>query len=764
MLGGETDLTGVIQRLVAQVNYFGMHTAAEVVAGTSMSLKRTTDGAGFRVSLDRVTLAFEGNPETSESVGSFSGARSETEYLQATFTIAGNDTKVQEGDVWTVSVNDKILSYTAPVLNDATAISSVDVSITDDDAVGVHIIESDGSTDVAEPSNTVLIGTGVVNDGGQAQLTTVVRVLDVDLDTIDASFDSLITVATRDSTVEGKFTLEISFVNVDDHADRAWGINVKTAPGEFKIVEVSAAEINTKMMATTSLSKVEALAGLFRDKIDELITEPVVTADRVEFVGSFGVAETGESDAHATVFEAQDLDGSAWNRNASGNIEQAETLPHLTVNATHDGTADFYQFTITEKMFGDSGTISAIFDVDDGYEATVPWYPSIRLHKARFDASGRLDGSDVIVDGTSLPTSFPGAEALFAYRYDDDGSDNWEAYLERTFDQSSAIYGEGTYFIEIGDYSTQAGFAREFIDDYSLHVSIEGHEVDGFVFAQAPVTDTEAAVQQLEPDGDIGKNFFTFEDPTVGNTGLTTPGLVTSAAPYVRIEGSGDGSADVYEFTISEDQLTPTPIPITDETVVSSASNIFYTKVTLSLTGRAVVGDTWIIGLRSNNIGSVSTGLPSYTVVPADIGADDAETLGRIALKLKTVIESSDRKFDVSVGTGVDSNRITISDLKGFNLVGQPVADDPTPGLTHKFNDAAEVIRLARIEDGSGDLVALESAKVTITEAAADETWLLTINGGAPVTAARQRYPKRRRCPVGSQSEHHRYDGRLRNR
>ena len=578
VLGGETDLTGVIQRLVAQVNYFGMHTAAEVVAGTSMSLKRTTDGAGFRVSLDRVTLAFEGNPETSESVGFFSGARSETEYLQATFTIAGNDTKVQEGDVWTVSVNDKILSYTAPVLNDATAISSVDVSITDDDAVGVHIIESDGSTDVAEPSNTVLIGTGVVNDGGQAQLTTVVRVLDVDLDTIDASFDSLITVATRDSTVEGKFTLEISFVNVDDHADRAWGINVKTAPGEFKIVEVSAAEINTKMMATTSLSKVEALAGLFRDKIDELITEPVVTADRVEFVGSFGVAETGESDAHATVFEAQDLDGSAWNRNASGNIEQAETLPHLTVNATHDGTADFYQFTITEKMFGDSGTISAIFDVDDGYEATVPWYPSIRLHKARFDASGRLDGSDVIVDGTSLPTSFPGAEALFAYRYDDDGSDNWEAYLERTFDQSSAIYGEGTYFIEIGDYSTQAGFAREFIDDYSLHVSIEGHEVDGFVFAQAPVTDTEAAVQQLEPDGDIGKNFFTFEDPTVGNTGLTTPGLVTSAAPYVRIEGSGDGSADVYEFTISEDQLTPTPIPITDETVVSSASNIFYTR------------------------------------------------------------------------------------------------------------------------------------------------------------------------------------------
>ena len=116
------------------------------------------------------------------------------------------------------------------------------------------------------------------------------------------------------------------------------------------------------------------------------------------------------------------------------------------------------------------------------------------------------------------------------------------------------------------------------------------------------------------------------------------------------------------------------------------------------------------------------------------------------------------------MGTGVDSNRITISDLKGFNLVGQPVADDPTPGLTHKFNDAAEVIRLARIEDTSGDLVALESAKVIITEAAADETWLLTINGGAPFTAARQRYPKRRRCPVGSQSEHHRYDGRLRNR
>ena len=115
-----------------------------------------------------------------------------------------------------------------------------------------------------------------------------------------------------------------------------------------------------------------------------------------------------------------------------------------------------------------------------------------------------------------------------------------------------------------------------------------------------------------------------------------------------ELKVAADGSADVYEFTISEDQLTPTPIPITDETVVvqrGPTSSI--PKSRLSLTGRAVVGDTWIIGL---SLQQHWFGFPPAchftTVVPADIGADGRR--GRLAAlpsSSKQSIESSDRKF-----------------------------------------------------------------------------------------------------------------------
>ena len=73
------------------------------------------------------------------------------------------------------------------------------------------------------------------------------------------------------------------------------------------------------------------------------------------------------------------------------------------------------------------------------------------------------------------------------------------------------------------------------------------------------------------------------------------------------------------------------------------------------------------------------------------------------------------------------------------NITGDPVAIaiSVSREVTQEGSaPSTEVIRLARIEDTSGDLVALQSVTVDITQAAADETWSLIINGGEPVTAA----------------------------
>ena len=127
------------------------------------------------------------------------------------------------------------------------------------------------------------------------------------------------------------------------------------------------------------------------------------------------------------------------------------------------------------------------------------------------------------------PHRFPRAEALFAYRYDDDGSDNWEAYLERTFDQSSGHLWRG-HLLHRDRRLQHAGWIRSRVHRWTTRCTFLSRAMKSMALCshKHQSTDTEAAVQQLEPDGDIGKNFFTFEDPHGRQHRALQPGLVTS--------------------------------------------------------------------------------------------------------------------------------------------------------------------------------------------------------------------------------------------
>ena len=89
-------------------------------------------------------------------------------------------------------------------------------------------------------------------------------------------------------------------------------------------------------------------------------------------------------------------------------------------------------------------------------------------------------------------------------------------------DTRTQIQEKGRYYIEVtARYASGDGIPKGL--DYQLHVSVEQHAEDSFVFAPAPVGELEGlnnSGQVLDAPGtsglDAGNNFFTFFDPNIG--------------------------------------------------------------------------------------------------------------------------------------------------------------------------------------------------------------------------------------------------------
>ena len=73
------------------------------------------------------------------------------------------------------------------------------------------------------------------------------------------------------------------------------------------------------------------------------------------FKGDFGTSEVGESQFHATLGSAQDLEAASWGLNANPEIANAETIPHVTIHGTGDGNSDFYRFVVSDDMLTKNG-------------------------------------------------------------------------------------------------------------------------------------------------------------------------------------------------------------------------------------------------------------------------------------------------------------------------------------------------------------------------------------------------------------------------
>ncbi len=173
----------------------------------------------------------------------------------------------------------------------------------------------------------------------------------------------------------------------------------------------------------------------------------------------------------------------------------SQTIPHVTVVASHYGSTDIYSFHIS------GAPVKGIFDIDRGD-----------------DGSGNFD-SDIVIRGDKLDHFIRGENSFT--KSGQGGSISWrDSYLEYTFME------DGLYQISVNNHGRGRG-----IYNYLLHVSLTLHDSDGDGIGDAweqqyGLDPNNPADAQLDTDSDGLVNLREFQyitspiDPDSDDDGL----------------------------------------------------------------------------------------------------------------------------------------------------------------------------------------------------------------------------------------------------
>ncbi|HVP74739.1 MAG TPA: hypothetical protein VMS63_01865, partial [Gaiellaceae bacterium] len=449
---------------------------------------------------------------------------------------------------------------------------------------------------------------------------------------------------------------------------------------------------------STNLIEPSSFVVLGDGFVRQFLTQCPGGATTTCFLGDFGTSEVNGSSFHSTFDSAQDLDSGSWGKNTDPNILNSTTVAHITVHDTGSGNANYYKFDVTPDMVS-SGPISVTLDMDHGYDPGDPilWLSKLTL----LDHSG-----NVVAQGPGYSNPSVGAG----------GSTTWfDDFLQ------TSIGTAGEYYVEVGSWLLTTGLPVGV--DYDLQVSVQNHLTAGFVFAPSPVQEDENA-NNGGPNGndtsqsqnvDDATDWYTFFNALVGDGGT-----ITSSTPYVQINGSGDGSFDLYSFTVSDSMLSP-PASTTSVTDSHTAVGPFYSSVDLTLTGTVHAGDVWTLGIGNRNI-----------VDDTSVNTGDT-TLEAIANRIGSMLGSP---YTYNVTTSSGNVVLHIANSAGFSLNGS------TPnlsGLQQTASTAANTVtRTTTAANGSGTALTLSSAQVTVQTTAAGDIWTLTAGAyhSSPYTAS----------------------------
>jgi predicted RecA/RadA family phage recombinase len=196
---------------------------------------------------------------------------------------------------------------------------SMDVTIADDDAPGVLILQSADSTDVIEPTESVLLGSGFLSQQGTVRFKL------------------------EGTPVVGEIWTVVLTIENPVQGDPDFTVSRDYMVGGGDDLAVIAASLAAELELLPQFSAMSSGAYLTVEHVDGVPFSMYLKQGTggVIFIGDFGMSVTREIGIHDSVFIAQDIDTAKWNTNANTNIKDSTDTPHLTIIGTGDGHADF---------------------------------------------------------------------------------------------------------------------------------------------------------------------------------------------------------------------------------------------------------------------------------------------------------------------------------------------------------------------------------------------------------------------------------------
>ncbi len=368
---------------------------------------------------------------------------------------------------------------------------------------------------------------------------------------------------------------------------------------------------------------------------------------------------------------AQNIDGGGWNLAPNPEIENATSIPHITIEGTGDGTFDAYSIT---AQAGDRG----IFDI-----AANTFDTELFL----FDSSGTLlDSNDDANDG--------------------DGS-GFDSKIDFTFGSS------GTFVIVVGRFDSASGDnsiggnVPPAGGAYDLHVSIENHDLAPFSLT---INTNNNGITTIA--GDVGSTNALSSMTTNADGDTFLGGDVTTSGGTVTF---GDAVTLINDVTITDSGSTGVTF---DSTVDSDGTA---RELTVNTPGGGTTSFNGNVGSGSS-LASVTTDAAGQTIIGGDVTTSGGTQTYGDPVEITNTLTLTD-----TGGTGI-TFAATVTDSGNNHQVTVDVQN-----VAH-FQDSVQGT-LSLVNDGPGTLifgVANHSfdGTVEVNDGAVDVQGDLTANGG----------------------------------
>ena len=309
------------------------------------------------------------------------------------------------------------------------------------------------------------------------------------------------------------------------------------------------------------------------------------------FKGDFGTAMLGEvagNNSRVTApgpraRQVEPQHASEHRRPRPGAGRDADAVRGAPDRARRPATAssDWFRFKITPQMLATAGGngVQAAFDIDRGFAFGDPiiWLSLLRhLQRNRATCWRRATASPT----RSTPTSGR-------------GSPTWlDDYLTYTFTDAGRLLRRGRPLAVLERPAERRRLRAA--------TSRRGATRPPACCSPRRRWSRTSSATATTPQAIDFLSFFRFFDPTVGDAWIERRAGSTGLTPYARIQGSGDGSFDLFSFTSTQDMLNPPALTSQNDLVVGArrTRTTFFTSVDLRLTGRVTPGDVWRLGIR----------------------------------------------------------------------------------------------------------------------------------------------------------------------